>query len=198
MNAATEHAGPRVALRVPTPADRDELAELRARSWERLAPWEPRRRDEPPEPHRAWARRVAESPPAVDHRRFVVALRAGGAAIGLVTLGQIVLGPQRSACASWWIGDPHAGGGLGREAASLLLDRAFGPLGLHRIEANVATGNEPSRRLARQLGFRLEGLSLEYLEIDGAFRDHERYAILAREWLARPRHASSGPPVPVP
>ena len=56
---------------------------------------------------------------------------------------------------------------------------AFVDLSLHRIEANIRPENEPSIRLVRGAGFRKEGYSPRYLEIDGAWRDHERWALLA-------------------
>ena len=71
-----------------------------------------------------------------------------------------------------------------REALEQILDHAFGPLGLHRVEANIQPGNEPSIALARGAGFRLEGFSPRYLLIGGQWRDHERYAITADEHAA--------------
>jgi ribosomal-protein-alanine N-acetyltransferase len=59
---------------------------------------------------------------------------------------------------------------------------AFRELGLHRLEANIQPTNEPSRALVKRLGFRQEGYSPRYLKIDGEWRDHERWAVLADEW----------------
>jgi ribosomal-protein-alanine N-acetyltransferase len=68
------------------------------------------------------------------------------------------------------------------EGVGLVLSRAFGPLRLHRVEANVQPGNERSKALVRRLGFTKEGYSERYLKIGGRWRDHERWAILAENW----------------
>jgi ribosomal-protein-alanine N-acetyltransferase len=71
------------------------------------------------------------------------------------------------------------------EGIELVLRHAFGALGLHRLEANIQPGNDRSIALAKRAGFRLEGFSPRYLKIDGRWRDHERWAILAEEWASR-------------
>jgi len=58
----------------------------------------------------------------------------------------------------------------------------FNDVGLHRLEANIQPDNVRSIALVRRLGFRLEGFSPRYLKIDGEWRDHERWAILADEF----------------
>ena len=66
-------------------------------------------------------------------------------------------------------------------AVALVCDHVFGPVGLHRIEADIRPENLPSQRLVERLGFRQEGLHRRYLDIDGDWRDHLAYALLAEE-----------------
>ena len=58
----------------------------------------------------------------------------------------------------YWIGKPYWGG-YATEAAAALLDLAFGPLGLHRVEATHLTRNPASGRVMEKLGMRFEGCS---------------------------------------
>ena len=107
-----------------------------------------------------------------------------GDLVGIFTVSQIVRGYFQSAYLGYYASAHHAGKGLMREAMALVLDLAFGPLSLHRLEANIQPGNAPSIALARGAGFRLEGYSPRYLLIGGRWRDHERYAITADEHAA--------------
>lgn len=81
----------------------------------------------------------------------------------------------------------------------LALERAFGALGLQRVEALILAENEASLRLARRTGFQFEGVARGYAELGGIRRDHERWSLTRAEWLARrgitsPSRASSGSP----
>ena len=79
----------------------------------------------------------------------------------------------------------HWGRGIAREAAALLLDWAFGPLGLHRLEADVDPRNTASLRMLRRLGFASEGLLRERYFVAGEVADTEMLGLLARDWNAR-------------
>lgn len=50
----------------------------------------------------------------------------------------------------------HWGKGYATEAASVVRDHAFGTLGLHRLVALIAPGNEASVRVAEKLGMAYE------------------------------------------
>jgi ribosomal-protein-alanine N-acetyltransferase len=74
----------------------------------------------------------------------------------------------------------------------LVLARAFGELGLHRLEANIQPKNLRSKELVRRSGFRCEGLSPRYLKIAGRWRDHERWAITVEDRRRTPRSRKTG------
>ena len=76
-----------------------------------------------------------------------------------------------------------------REGLALLLKHAFGPLGLHRVEANIQPGNTASIALVKGAGFRLEGFSPRYLKVAGRWRDHERWAITVEDLRGERRTA---------
>jgi len=103
------------------------------------------------------------------------------ALVGIINLNEIVGGAFLSAYLGYWAMAAQAGRGAMRVALGLAIVHAFGPLGLHRLEANIQPGNARSIALVRRLGFRQEGFSPRYLHIGGAWQDHERWAILADE-----------------
>ena len=62
---------------------------------------------------------------------------------------------------------------------------AFEQMGLHRLQISIIPRNTSSRRVAEKLGLRDEGVAVRYLEINGVWEDHVRYAITAEEWAER-------------
>src|SRR5205085_172988 len=112
---------------------------------------------------------------------FVVIDDESGDIAGIFNISQIVRGSFQSAFLGYYGSARHAGKGLMRRGLEEVLDYAFGPLALHRIEANIQPGNAASIALARGAGFRLEGYSPRYLLIGGQWRDHERYALTVDE-----------------
>jgi [ribosomal protein S5]-alanine N-acetyltransferase len=112
-------------------------------------------------------------------------LRSSGELVGVINLNEIVRGLFRSAYLGCYGFLPNVGRGYMSEGLGLVLRRAFGGLGLHRLEANIQPDNTASLTFFRRSGFRREGYSLRYLKIGGRWRDHERWALLAEEWRVR-------------
>jgi ribosomal-protein-alanine N-acetyltransferase len=116
---------------------------------------------------------------------FLIARNDDDNLIGVVNINDVVMGGQRSASLGYYGTRLNARRGFMAEGLSLVLDQAFGSIGLHRIEANVQPDNGASLALITSLGFRREGFSPAFLQIDGVWRDHERWAILDDEWKQR-------------
>ena len=114
--------------------------------------------------------------------QFLISLNDSAELVGFVEISSIVRGFFDSAFLGYYAFKPHAGKGLMREGLASAIDRAFGPLALHRLEANIQPANERSVNLVKSLGFRLEGFSPRYLRVAGVWRDHERWALLSDEW----------------
>jgi [ribosomal protein S5]-alanine N-acetyltransferase len=173
--------GRRVLLRVPRVSDRDEVLRLN-RASRRLH----RGLVAAPLTARQWAayfarRRRPESP------GFLVCRAEDGAIVGGININEIVRGAFKSGYLGYQIGAPFARRGYMTEALALTLKVAFGPLRLHRVEANIQPGNRASIALVRRAGFRREGLSPRYLKIGGRWRDHERWALTVEDWQRRRR-----------
>ncbi len=98
--------------------------------------------------------------------------------IGDVALSNIVRGAFQSCHLGYKIDAVQANRGFMTEAVAAIIDLAFGPLQLHRVEANIIPRNAPSRRVAEKLGFVNEGLSPRYLKINGVWEDHIHYVML--------------------
>lgn len=174
MSESTAHLaeGPRVALRYFSHADADEFTERVRESKSLHHPWlfPPDR----PTAYAAYAGTLIDDPTRVGH---LVCERSGGGIAGFININNIVGG--NFLCGSLGYGAfAHAAGrGLMSEGLGLVLGRAFGPLGLHRLEANVQPANKASIALVSRAGFRLEGYSPDFIHVDGAWRDHERWAM---------------------
>jgi [ribosomal protein S5]-alanine N-acetyltransferase len=172
-------SGERTFIRRGRSADAEEFTTLMRESRRLHQPW-----SFPPVRGEEFVALV-ERARADDFELFLLCRRGDGQILGFFNLSQIFRGPFLNAYLGYAVGEPHAGEGYMSEGIQLVLRHSFKPLGLHRLEANIQPGNDRSIALAKRAGFRLEGFSPRYLKIDGRWRDHERWAILAEEWANR-------------
>jgi ribosomal-protein-alanine N-acetyltransferase len=165
-------------------ADVRDWVRVRTANEAWLSPWEPSAALPWPDRHtpaayRAMRRAAGRRARAGTSMPFAV--HVDGRLAGQVTVDNVVRGALRSGLLGYWVDSAVAGRGVASLAVALVCDHAFGPGGLHRLQADIRPENRPSRRLVERLGFRQEGLLRSYLDIDGAWRDHLVYALLAED-----------------
>jgi [ribosomal protein S5]-alanine N-acetyltransferase len=87
---------------------------------------------------------------------WAVEERKTGQVIGMINYHRRDM-RERRVDMGWLMSPERQGKGLMAEAARALLSHLFDTLRIHKIEALIRKDNRPSIRLARRLGFRLEG-----------------------------------------
>ena len=186
----TELVGARVMLRPLRADDWDAWREVRLRCREWLERWEPRPEGESIDPaleREAFRARCG----AWDRQRhFDAAYGFGlflldGRFAGEVSLGSVQRGPFQMGYVGYWIDEALAGQGYVPEGVVLMMRYSFEVLQLHRLEAAIVPRNVASRRVAEKVGLRDEGIAVRFLQIQGGYEDHVRYAITAEEWQER-------------
>lgn len=172
----------RVGLRPIRLRDGSAWREVRSRNVEWLRPWEatvPNGSADFAPTFSAMVRRLKAE--ARENRTLPWVVTYDGALVGQLTVGGISWGSLRGAYIGYWVDSRVAGRGIMPIAVGMATDFCFRQLGLHRIEINVRPENQASRRIPEKLGFRVEGLRPRYLHIDGDWRDHMTYALVAED-----------------
>jgi ribosomal-protein-alanine N-acetyltransferase len=173
-----------IELRPLRVSDGAEWRRLRIRDEALIRPWDPSSR-------LTWAARHTRAA-WMDHRAMLrqaarmgtalpFAVTVDGQFAGQVTVGGIQRFPVHSGWIGYWIGSEFAGRGVGTVAVAQVVGHVLAEGRLHRVEATVAPANVPSQRVLAHIGFRQEGLLKRYLDIDGAWRDHQLWALTAEE-----------------
>jgi len=189
MRSPFELRGPRVLLRPLRAEDFDAWSEVRIRSRDWLVRWEP-------QPLAGYVdiaqdRRAFASRCNIRDREWQLGnaygfgLFVGQSFAGEVNISQVQRGPFQNAYLGYWIDEAQAGRGYMPEAVAVLLGFVFDELNLHRLQISIIPRNTASRRVVEKLGLRDEGTAQRYLEINGVWEDHVRYAITAEEWFER-------------
>ncbi|MEJ2890027.1 GNAT family N-acetyltransferase [Actinomycetospora aeridis] len=100
-----------------------------------------------------WAWRLREAPTPT-RWRAPFAVLDGGRVLGLAVLAHELDDPAGTARTSSWLARAEQGRGLGRRVRLMLLELAFGPLGMTRAVTAAAVGNEASRAVSAACGYR--------------------------------------------
>ena len=180
--------GRRVVLRTLVETDYDAWYEVRRRCRDWLVPWEPRPKGAPlpAEDRASFAARCA-----IRERErqlgtgFGFGIFVGERFAGEVTLSSIQRGPFQTGHIGYWIDQQLAGRAYTPEAVVVVLAFAFDTISLHRVEISIIPRNRASLRVVEKLGLRSEGVARRYLEINGEWEDHAKFATTSEEWRHR-------------
>jgi len=172
-----------VYLRYPRMGDHAGGAAVRGESREFLSPWEPVWASDElsKSAYRRRIKRYQKETRADSAYAFFVFRKDGDVLMGGCTLSNVRRGVTQCCALGYWIGERYARQGYMFDAVRALVPFVFTTLGLHRIEAACLPSNEPSKNLLTKVGFRQEGLARRYLQINGEWRDHALFALLADE-----------------
>ena len=183
-------------LRPPRTGDVTEIRRLLRANHEHLKPWNPA-----PPPGEDPSSITEVSNTVLRQRRdwkrgrgFVLMLAERtepNTFIGKIALSGIMRGAMFGAYLGYWMAKDFQGRGLATEGIAAALDFAFGPAGLHRVQAAIMPRNERSLRVIERLGFRREGYAERYLQIAGKWEDHIVFARTREEHVPAP---AGGPP----
>ncbi|MER5777607.1 GNAT family protein [Streptomyces sp. NPDC002039] len=166
--------GPRVAIRHVRREDFEERAALARASVEMTQRWLGVRE----QTEEAFDDYLAQLEQPT-HEGFVICLLGTGEIVGGANIKNIVRGTLQTGCLAYTAYVSTTGHGYMTEGLRLVLRHAFDELELHRLEANIQPDNTPSLNLVKRLGFRREGYSAAFQFLNGAWRDHERWAVTA-------------------
>ncbi len=188
-SVATRLFGRRVMLRPLVATDYSAWADVRMRCEEWLTRWEPQRIMGGPDPVRDRDAFVLRCN-ARDRERLLgtgygFGIFVDGHFAGEINMNSVHRGPFQSAYVGYWIDQSRAGHGYMSESCAVLFRFAFEELGLHRLQISIIPRNANSRRVMEKLDVREEGIAQRYLEINGQWEDHVRYAVTAEEWVER-------------
>jgi ribosomal-protein-alanine N-acetyltransferase len=114
---------------------------------------------------------------------FAVTLRGFDTAIGIFQLRQTEPG---FGTGEWGfaIGSPFWGTGVFEEGAKLVLDFAFGTVGVHRLEARAMVLNGRGNGALLKIGAVQECILRKSFQRDGQYFNQVLYAILEDDWRA--------------
>jgi [ribosomal protein S5]-alanine N-acetyltransferase len=174
--------GKSVAMPVTRPLvldDASELAQLFSTNRDFLAPWQPLRPDRyfTPDGQRDAIEKSLEQQ-AQGSAAPLVILDGIGAIVGTITLQSIIRGAFQSCSVGYWLGEVAQGHGWATRALQEAVDLAFGPLRLHRVQAETLTHNIRSQRILDRLGFVQYGRADTYMHIAGKWQDNLLYQLL--------------------
>lgn len=126
-----------------------------------------------------WARRVRREG---RHVIFGVVPAGQSEPVGVMQVWKVENDFSVAEC-GFVLSEAYSGQGLFTESATLMFDFAFHTLGVHRLEARVAVGNEQGHAVLRKLGAIREARLRDSFKRGDAYEDHILWCLVANDWI---------------
>jgi len=170
-------------LRLLEECDAEELFALVDRDRAHLHPWMPWVRSTRGTPEilafiRSTRRQIA------DNNGIQTAIVVEGEIAGVVGFHRVDWASASSSI-GYWLAAEHEGRGTMTQAVRVLVEHAFGPWRLERVEIAAALANRRSRAVAERLGFREEGIRRRGERHGLRYVDLVVYGARRADWRAR-------------
>lgn len=168
-------AAPKVELRALGPGDRDRL--LAWRNSPEVAAYMYTDHQITADEHARWFAGIEGDP----HRAYWI-IQMDGEPVGLANFYDI---DRRHSRGTWayYLAEPSVRGrGIGGYVELLMIDRAFGELGLQKLWCEVLESNKGVVRMHQRFGFKEEARFRRHILKHGAWEDVIGLGLLAEEW----------------
>ncbi|CAM3653438.1 GNAT family N-acetyltransferase [Parendozoicomonas haliclonae] len=99
-----------------------------------------------------------------------------GEIVGNIAL-QGISEKRRKASLGYWLAEDAQGQGIVSRACCFLIDYAFTQLNLTKIQIEVASDNQASRKVCERLGMKLEGIITQAGNVGDRIEDHAIYGL---------------------
>lgn len=174
---------PNVTLRELSTEDAAELAAMNVRNRADIE------RVSPPQTEATFtaegqARRIGEIlAQTAQGTRAYWTIRVGGALAGDISLHAMQRGAVQTANVGYMVDAAFRGRGVATAALRLVVAKAFGELGLHRLDAGAMPSNIGSQRVLEKAGFTRVGVLERFLYVGHAWEDHVTYEIVGADFV---------------
>lgn len=163
--------------------DRVEWESLRARNRDWLERWESTVPGAPAGRTSFGRLRRGLDQAARDALVLPFVIDVDGRIVGQMQLFDILWGARATGWAGYWLDEGSTGRGYATWALAVLVEHSLLSAGLHRVEVGIRPENTASLAVVQRLRLPDEGLRRGLMHVEGRWRDHRCFAVVAEDLL---------------
>lgn len=130
-----------------------------------------------------WMEQAFRDRAANTRRPFTIVEKASQRIAGSMSMGNISLHDLRLEIGWSWLGKEFRGTDINRHSKYAMMNYAFGPAKMERVEFKTDVLNQRARRGLQKIGAREEGIFRSHMTMwNGRRRDSVYFSVLKNEW----------------